>query len=103
GVPVVGRSLRARVMGRALLDPKVSVGTQPTGVAVSATRAYVANQGSGTVSVIDLTQNPPLVVATVPIGAAPDAVALSADGARVYVANYGGGTVSVIETATNSV
>src|SRR5205085_12106757 len=45
-VMVVGGSLRARVMASALLDPKVSVGTQPTGVAVSASRAYVANQGS---------------------------------------------------------
>jgi YVTN family beta-propeller protein len=91
------------VTASALLDPKVSVGTQPTGVAVSSTRAYVANQGSNSVSVIDLTQNPPVVVATVPVGTQPDSAALSANGARLYAANFGSGTVSVIDTATNSV
>src|SRR5205823_3133403 len=35
-VEVVGRSAKAQVMASALLDPKVTVGTQPTGVAVSA-------------------------------------------------------------------
>ena len=100
---VSGRSRKASVMASALLDPKVSVGSQPTGVAVSATTAYVANQGSGSVSVIDLTQNPPVVVATVPVGSQPDAAVLSANGARVYAANFGGGTVSVIDTATNAV
>jgi YVTN family beta-propeller protein len=91
------------VTAGALLDPKVAVGTQPTGVAVSATRAYVANQGSNSVSVIDLTQNPPVVVATIPVGTQPDSAALSANGARLYAANFGGGTVSVIDTATNVV
>jgi YVTN family beta-propeller protein len=91
------------VIAAALLDPKVTVGTQPTGVAVAATRAYVANQGSNSVSVIDLTQSPPVVVATIPVGVQPDSAALSANGARVYVANFGGGTVSVIDTATNAV
>ena len=72
-------------------------------VALSTTRAYVANQGSGTVSVIDLTQNPPVVVATIPVGSQPDALALRSDGARLDVANYGGASVSVIDTATNAV
>ena len=58
-------------MAGALLDPKVAVGSQPTGVAVSATRAYVANQGSNTVSVVDLTLSPPVVVATVAVGGQP--------------------------------
>jgi YVTN family beta-propeller protein len=100
---VAGRSRKPGVMASALLDPKVAVGTQPTGVAVAATRAYVANQGSNSVSVIDLTQNPPVVVATVAVGSQPDAVALSASGARVYAANFGSGSVSVIDTATNVV
>jgi YVTN family beta-propeller protein len=91
------------VTANALLDPKVTVGTQPTGVAVAATRAYVANQGSNSVSVIDLTQNPPVVVATIPVGSQPDSAVLSANGARLYAANFGSGTVSVIDTATNVV
>src|SRR4051794_18944954 len=95
--------VRSLVRASALLDPVVSVGTTPTGVAVSATRAYVANQGSNTVSVIDLTQSPPVVAATVAVGSAPDGAALSGDGARLYVPNFRGGTLSIVSTATNSV
>src|SRR4051812_18408921 len=100
-----GRSRKPKpgVVAGALLDPKVTVGTQPTGVAVSATRAYVANQGSDSGSGSDLAQTPPLVVATVPVGTQPDSAALSANGARLYAANFGSGTVSVIDTATNAV
>jgi YVTN family beta-propeller protein len=78
-------------------------GKAPVAVSVSATRAYVANQGSNSVRVIDLTQNPPVVVATVRVGSQPDAVALSANGTRLYAANFGSGSVSVIDTATNAV
>src|SRR5215210_4803685 len=97
------RAARSLVTASALLDPVVSVGTTPTGVAVSATRAYVANQGSNNVSVIDLTQNPPVVSATIVVGSAPDAAALSADGTRLYVPNFRGGTLSIISTSSNSV
>jgi YVTN family beta-propeller protein len=81
----------------------VSVAAVPTGVAVAAGKAYVANQGSNSVSVIDLTQSPPAVVATIPVGSQPDAAAASADGTRLYVPNFGSGSVSVIDTATNAV
>jgi YVTN family beta-propeller protein/predicted outer membrane repeat protein len=82
----------------------ISVGTTPTGVAVSAGKAYVANQGSNNVSVIDLTQNPPAVSPTpIAVGNMPDAAALSADGSRLYVPNFGDGTLSIISTATNTV
>src|SRR3954451_466833 len=95
--------VRSLVRASALADPVVSVGTTPTGVAVSATRAYVANQGSNNVSVIDLTQSPPVVSATVAVGSAPDAAALSADGTRLYVPNFRGGTLSIVSTTTNTV
>jgi YVTN family beta-propeller protein len=82
----------------------ISVGTTPTGVAVGAGRAYVANQGSNNVSVIDLTQDPPVVSATpIAVGNMPDAAALSADGSRLYVPNFKDGTLSIIATATNTV
>jgi polyvinyl alcohol dehydrogenase (cytochrome) len=84
-------------------EDAVSVGTAPTGVAVGASEAYVANQGSNTVSVIDLTQSPPGVTATIPVGGMPDAVTLSADGSRLDVSNFKDGTVSVLDTATNTV
>ena len=47
--------------------------------------------GSGTVSVIDSATN--TVVATIPVGGGPIAVAISADGTRAYVTNLGDVTV----------
>jgi len=85
-------------------DPTVNVGEEPTGVAVSATRAYVDNGESNSVSVIDLTQNPPAVVGSpITVGAFPEGIALSPDGSEVYVTNLNGGTVSIISTATDTV
>jgi YVTN family beta-propeller protein len=81
----------------------IAVGTTPTGVAVGASKAYIANQGSNSVSVIDLTQSPPAVAATIPVGGMPDSAALSGDGSRLYVPNFRDGTLSIIATATNTV
>jgi YVTN family beta-propeller protein len=64
--------------------------------------AYVANTGSNTVSVVDTATHPPSVVATVPVGVGPNAVAVTPDGKHVYVTNADG-TVSVIRTAKNKV
>ena len=63
--------------------------------------AYITNEGSATVSVIDTATN--TVVATVPVGSSLIGVAVTPDGAFVYVTNTGSGTVSVIATATNTV
>ena len=63
----------------------------------------MANQGSNSVSVIDLTQSPPVVVATIPVGVQPDAAALSPDGSQLFVPNFKDGTLSLIATATNTV
>lgn len=65
--------------------------------------AYVANNGTYTVSVIDVTTG--LVVTNIPITAefaSPDGIAISPNGQQVYVSNFGG-YVSVISTATNTV
>ena len=63
-------------------------------------RAYVANFGSNSVSVIDTSSN--TVVTTVPVGTQPNGVAVTPDGTRAYVAN-GGGDVWVISTSNNTV
>lgn len=65
--------------------------------------AYIANNGSGTVSVIDLTRPGYDVVATVAVGTNPVGVAAHPDGTRVYVSNGGSASVSVIDTFTQSV
>jgi YVTN family beta-propeller protein len=67
--------------------------------------AYIGNFGDGTVSVIDTTTN--TVVATIPVGANPTGVAVTADGSRAYIASvhFGStyGPLSVIDTTTNMV
>jgi YVTN family beta-propeller protein len=63
--------------------------------------AYVSNQASNNVSVIDTATN--TVVDTVGVGGIPWGVAITPDGARAYVANTGSNNVSVINTATNTV
>jgi YVTN family beta-propeller protein len=80
-----------------------TVGSEPTGIAATDTTAYVANAGSDTVSVVDLTQDPAAVVATIPVGDRPAGVALSPDGSQLFVTNFFGGTLSIIDTATDTV
>ena len=63
--------------------------------------AYVTNEHSNNVSVIDTATN--TLVATIPVGTIPFAVAVTPDGTHVYVTNDGSNNVSVIGTATNTV
>jgi YVTN family beta-propeller protein len=63
--------------------------------------AYITNDGSNDVSVIDLATN--AVAATIPAGSNPRGVAVSPTGTQVYVSNYGTNDVSVIDTASKSV
>src|SRR6266487_3749206 len=62
--------------------------------------AYVADHGTGQVSVITLS-GPSVatpIAAIYPIG-----IAISPDGTRAYVGNSGNATLGVIDTATNAV
>ena len=88
---------------QAAAGPTVNVGTLPTGVALTNTRAYVANSLSNTVSVVSLTTTPATVVATIPVGTFPISVALSPDGTRAYVSNFRSGSLSIIDTARQAV
>ena len=83
------------------LDPLVSVGTFPAGVAATNAKAYVANAQSNSVSVIDIPTA--TVTATVPVGTFPVGVALSPDSSQAYVANYNSNSLSIIDTASNTV
>ncbi|MCW3089424.1 MAG: hypothetical protein JWP81_493 [Ferruginibacter sp.] len=64
--------------------------------------AYIANTNNNTVSVVSLTGNK--VVAVIPVGSSPWAVAAAPNGSVVYVSNIGNpASVSVINTSTNQV
>ena len=71
--------------------------------AAMAQNAYISNQTSNSVSVINTATN--AVVATVVVGTNPFGVAVTPDGTRAYVANTSSSSnsVSVINTATNTV
>ena len=73
----------------------------PTGLAVNGTYAYVANQGTNTVSVINTATG--TVVKTITVGSQPSAVAINPTAKRAYVANRASSTISVIDTSTNAV
>ena len=92
-VPVLPATLGGNV--------NTTIGSGPSGIAVSpdGTRLYIANQGSGTLSVINTANNS--VVATVKVVSKPSAVATDTAGTRVYVA--GNRAVTVIDATTNTV
>lgn len=79
---------------------KIAVGDNPGEVVVGADgrTAYAANQGSNTVSVIDVAKG--TVTAAVPVGKVPAGLALTPDGRTLWVANYTDGTVQPIDTGT---
>ncbi len=78
----------------------ITVGAGPTAITTHDNTMYVANSADSTVSAIDLTTGQ--VRSTIPVGATPMALAVSADGQRVYTANANGNSVSVIDTATGT-
>ena len=82
---------------------EVAVGNNPVGLVgtTDATRVYVANKGSNSLSVIDTGTNK-LLVPDITVGTAPVFLAVNTNGSRVFSVNNGG-TVSVIDTATNTV
>ena len=78
-----------------------AAGASPTGVVLLGNLAYIGDQGTHTVSVLDTTTN--TVVKTIAVGYLPTGIVASPDQTKVYVANGWSNTVSVIDTATNTV
>ena len=68
--------------------------------ATLAQNAYIANNGSQNVSVINTATNQ--VTSTIQVGGSPTSVAVSPDGRKVYIANWFY-AVNVIDTANNAV
>ncbi|HTI73861.1 MAG TPA: beta-propeller fold lactonase family protein, partial [Mycobacterium sp.] len=77
-------------------------GASPAGVAMVGDLAYVANQGTNTVTVVN-TKTGAVVGNPIVVGTAPTGVLANANGTRVYVTNRTSGTVSVIRTSDNTV
>jgi YVTN family beta-propeller protein len=63
-----------------------------------AQNAYITNQGSNNVTVINTATN--TVVTTIPVGNDPAGVTVTADGKTVYVANLNDNSLSVIDVPT---
>ncbi|MDA2891027.1 beta-propeller fold lactonase family protein [Mycolicibacterium sp. BiH015] len=79
----------------------VNVGRDPSGVAITESRVYVANSTGKSVSVIDRATGS--AVATVPVAGTAVAVAVSPNGSKAYVTLKSASKVAVIDTATNRV
>jgi len=91
----------------------ISVGSTPRGIATQpgGSKVYVANEFSGSISVIsnepgsclEGVESPPCVAGTINVGGNPYDVAFSADGQYAFVTNYGLAQVHKIDTTTDSV
>ncbi|PWT76247.1 MAG: hypothetical protein C5B60_04315 [Chloroflexi bacterium] len=86
----------------------VEVGTHPMLIVRSpdGKRLYVANNGSRSISVLDIgtdPADPTVLVSTVPVAGYPHGLALTPDARYLIVANTYGDTLSVIDTGTNTV
>lgn len=85
------------------LPAGASPGLTPVSVTALAdgSRAYVANSGSNTVSVINTINN--MVTKTIAVGTDPVSIASSSNSTKVYTANKGSNTISVIRTSDDTV
>lgn len=99
--PVASPASAAPVVGTPISLP---AGSGPAAVAFSpdGTKAYVANQGTSTVSVISVATGALQAPITLPENSYPASVAFSPDGRTAYVANANASTVSVITVATDT-
>ena len=84
-----------------IMRAEIRLYSETVAMAGGGTRVLVTNSIDHTVSVIDTITN--TVIATIPVGTAPNQLAVTPGGTRAYVANQGSNTVSVINTATNAV
>jgi YVTN family beta-propeller protein len=80
---------------------RVPVGAEPVSIAVNSAngRAYVANAGDGTLTILDGFSDS--VLATVPIGSHPYSVAVNSTTGKVYVTHTFGDQLSILDGTTN--
>ncbi|MBM3687470.1 MAG: hypothetical protein FJW85_10775 [Actinobacteria bacterium] len=78
------------------VDDSFATGTQNKGIAFVGTFAYVANDGSNSVTPVDLTTDPPTPGAAIPVGSRPHGIASFDD--TLFVTNFSSNSVSIIRT-----
>lgn len=64
-------------------------------------RAYTANVGAGSVSVLDVAKRS--LIATIPVAKTVQRISISPDGKRVFTQDQDAGRIAVINTATNEI
>ncbi len=83
----------------------VTVGTRPVAAAVYTTSsksyAYIGNEGSDNISVIDLSTKS--VIKTISVGQSPASIAINSSTGKGYVANLKSDNVSILTLSTNTV
>ena len=87
------------IVDKYLFQPRLVA--KPQGLEIKNILAYVSNEGSNCVTVIDKQED--LVVGTIAVGEAPRGIAASSDGTRIFVANSRSNSISVIDTSVNRV
>ena len=95
----------------AVLDPNTRkvVAEIPTGqkeshmlvISPDGRRAYTANVGAGSVSVLDLAKRN--LITTIPVAKMVQRISISPDGKRVFTHDQGAPRIAVIDTATNKI
>jgi len=81
----------------------VVVGRSPKGVAIapSGEYVYVADSGSGSISIVSTATRQ--LVGSIPVAAGPTTMTIDASGQFLYVTHSGGGSVSIVDLNTESV
>ncbi|QZT63710.1 VCBS domain-containing protein [Mycolicibacterium austroafricanum] len=93
---------------RHIVTGSIPVGASPSGVVLSrdGKRAYVANYGAGTLSVINTATNT-VVGSPIKLGVQPGSIAISPNGSRLYIAGSdattSAGKVTVVDTAKRKI
>ncbi len=100
---IFGRDVSGKVGTFCLISGLMLAGMAPASAAGASgtAKAYLANSGDGTVSVIDTGTG--AVTATIQVGSTPVAVVVTPDGSKAYVCNQDSSQVTVFATATNIV
>jgi YVTN family beta-propeller protein len=81
----------------------IMAGTTPNGIAFTAVNAYVVNQSSDDVTIIDLATHAAMNVSVAPTISMPQDIAIAPDGTKAYITTIGTDTLFIFDLLTNTV